>query len=164
MRVISPSEEELKKNFVLLPTMSINRKAKGTKGERELVKAFNEAGWSCIRVAGSGSSRYPSPDLLAGNAIRRVAIECKVTADSKKYLTGEEIEQLNVFSRRFGAEAWIGVRFSGEPWYFLLLEDLENTGNSRAVSLEQAKLKGLTINELMNNFSNGAVFDSNRNI
>lgn len=144
--------------------MNINRKAKGTKGERELVKAFNEAGWSCIRVAGSGSSRYPSPDILAGNAIRRVAIECKVTADQKKYLTGEEIEQLNLFSRRFGAEAWVGVRFPGEPWYFLLLEDLENTGSSWAVSLEQAKLKGLKIEELMNNSGSGPAFDSNRNI
>ena len=144
--------------------MGINRKAKGTKGERELVKVFNEAGWSCIRVAGSGSSRYPSPDILAGNAIRRVAIECKVTADLKKYLTEEEVEQLNVFSRRFGAEAWVGVHFQGEPWYFLLLEDLENTGSLRAVSLEQAKLKGLTIEELMNNPNNNLIFDLNRNI
>ena len=61
----------------------MDKKAKGTRGERELVKAFNENGWVCIRVAGSGSSRYPSPDILAGNAMRRVAIECKVTADNK---------------------------------------------------------------------------------
>ena len=52
----------------------VNRKAKGTKGERELVKFFNNSGWACIRIAGSGSSRYPSPDILAGNAIRRLAI------------------------------------------------------------------------------------------
>lgn len=144
--------------------MGIDRKAKGTKGERELVKAFNEAGWSCIRVAGSGSSRYPSPDILAGNAIRRVAIECKVTADQKKYLAPEEIEQLNVFSRRFGAEAWVGIHFPGEPWYFLLLEDLENTGSSRAVSLERAKQKGLTVEELMNNSPNSTNLGLNRNI
>ena len=62
----------------------MNTKAKGTQGERELVKFFNEAGWGCIRIAGSGSSRYPSPDILAGNAVRRVAIECKVTKETKK--------------------------------------------------------------------------------
>lgn len=127
----------------------MNRKAKGTNGERELVKLFNESGWGCIRIAGSGSSRYPSPDILAGNAIRRLAIECKVTKDQKKYLLAEEIEQLSTFSQKFGAESWIAVRFPGERWYFLMLEDLEKTENHFAVSLEMAKLKGLTAEELI---------------
>ena len=128
----------------------INRKAKGTKGERELVHFFNQQGWSCIRVAGSGSSPYPAPDILAGNAIRRLAIECKVTKDTKKYFSPEEIEQLKVFSRRFGAESWIGIRFARQPWYFILIEDLENTGSNFAVSLEQARHKGVTTEELVN--------------
>ena len=127
----------------------VNQKAKGTRGERELVKFFNETGWSCIRVAGSGSSQYPSPDILAGNAIRRVAIECKVTKDQKKYFPDDEIEQLRTFSQRFGAESWIAMHFPAEPWYFLSLEDLERTGNLWAISLETAKRKGLTAEELV---------------
>jgi holliday junction resolvase Hjr len=127
----------------------MNRKAKGTNGERELVRAFNEAGWACNRIAGSGSSKYPSPDIIAGNAIRRIAIECKVTKDQKKYLTNAEIEQLRTFSQSFGAESWVGVRFPGEPWYFLMLEDLENTGNNWVVSLETAKRRGLLTHELL---------------
>lgn len=127
----------------------VHSKAKGTRGERELVKFFNEAGWSCIRVAGSGSSRYPSPDLLAGNAIRRVAIECKVTKENKKYFDVGEIAQLQEFSQKFGAESWVGIKFGREQWHFLLLEDLENTGNCWAVSLEQAKRKGLKVEELI---------------
>ncbi len=127
----------------------MDKKAKGTRGERELVKAFNENGWACIRVAGSGSSRYPSPDLLAGNAMRRIALECKVTADSKKYLVQENIEQLQTFAAKFGAEGWIGLRFPGEPWYFLMLEDLEQTGKCWAISLELAQRKGLTMEELL---------------
>ena len=126
-----------------------NKKAKGTKGERELVKFFNEEGWSAIRVAGSGSSRYPSPDILAGNALRRLAIECKVTKEKKKYFQNSEIEQLKAFSTKFGAESWVGVQFVGEPWYFLILEDLEDTGNSWVVSLETAKRRGLTKDELL---------------
>ncbi len=127
----------------------MNTKAKGTKGERELVKVFNENNWVCIRAAGSGSSRYPSPDILAGNAMRRVAIECKVTKDTKKYLLNEEIEQLRTFANKFGAEGWIGVRFPSEPWYFLMLEDIENTGKCWLVSLELAKRKGLEVEELL---------------
>jgi Holliday junction resolvase len=126
-----------------------NRKAKGAQGERELVKLFNESGWSCVRIAGSGSSQYPAPDILAGNAMRRFAIECKVTKEQKKYFHHEEIEQLKEFSRKFGAEALIGVRFSGEQWYFFTVDELERTGNCWAVSREYAKMKGMTTEELL---------------
>tara|TARA_Y100000031_G_C7894078_1_gene236504 strand:- start:109 stop:507 length:399 start_codon:yes stop_codon:yes gene_type:complete len=127
----------------------MNRKAKGTKAERELVKIFNEAGWACLRTPGSGSSRYPSPDIIAANAIRRLAIECKVTKDKKKYFQNAEIEQLQTFSRMFGAESWVGLKFPDESWYFLMLEDLEDTGACWAVSIKLAKMKGLTVEELM---------------
>ncbi len=126
-----------------------NQKAKGTKGERELVHYFNESGWSCVRVAGSGSSRWPSPDLLAGNALRQIAIECKVTKEEKKYFLEEEIEQLNAFSRKFGAEAWIGIRFGRLPWYFIMPEDLQNTGKCWTISAERIQTRGLTKEELI---------------
>ena len=124
-------------------------KAKGINAERELVHLFNEAGWSCVRVAGSGSSQYPSPDILAGNALRRVAIECKATKESKKYFDEEEISQLKTFSQRFGAESWIGLKFDRQPWYFVMIEDLENTGNCWAISLENARRKGIGVRELL---------------
>ena len=127
----------------------MNTKAKGSKGERELVAFFNDNGWSCVRVAGSGSSRFPSPDILAGNAIRRVAIECKVTKDKKKYFSKKEVAQLEEFSKNFGAEAWAGVKFAGEDWFFLMLEDLEDTGASLAVSVELAKRRGLSKEDLL---------------
>ncbi|MBT3721697.1 Holliday junction resolvase [archaeon] len=128
----------------------MNRKAKGTRGERELVKFFNENDWSSIRVAGSGSSKYPSPDILAGNAIRRLAIECKVTKDKNKYFTKSEIEQLTFFSNNFGCESWVGVKFPNDPWYFLMIEDLEEKCASFAISIGLARLRGLTPEELIN--------------
>lgn len=137
----------------------VKQKAKGTKGERELIRLFNEAGWSAIRAAGSGSSPYPAPDVLAGNAQRRVAIECKVTKETKKYFPKEEIEQLKAFSQKFGAESWIGLRFSRQPWYFVLPEDLEKTGNLWAISLEAAQRKGVRVEELL-----GGDSTDNRNI
>lgn len=127
----------------------MNTKAKGTRGERELIKFFNENNWSAIRAAGSGSSRYPSPDILAANAIRRLAIECKVTKEQKKYFQNQELEQLQTFSTSFGAEGWIGIKFSGERWYFIMIEDLEDTGSCKAISLELIKRKGLTSEELI---------------
>ncbi len=126
-----------------------NPKAKGSKGERELVAFFNEQGWACCRIAGSGSSKYAAPDVLAGNAIRRVAIECKVTKDKKKYFSVAEIEQLRSFSQKFGAESWVGVKFGSLPWYFVMLEDLEPTGKNLAVSVELAQRRGMTKEELV---------------
>ncbi len=126
-----------------------NSKAKGSRGERELIKYFNEAGWCAIRAAGSGSSRYPSPDILAANAMRRIAMECKVTKDNKKYFSAAEIKQLQTFSTKFGAESWVGIKFGSEDWYFFMLEDLDNTGSSWAASLKSAQIKGLRLHELL---------------
>ena len=128
----------------------MNTKAKGTKGERDLIKFFNESSWSAIRSAGSGSSRYPSPDILAGNAQRRLAIECKVTKDSKKYFSDEEIQQLTGFSQKFGAESWLGIKFPNEEWLFIMPEDLERAGIYSVVSIELAKRRGITAQELVN--------------
>lgn len=129
----------------------MNTKAKGSNGERELIKFFNDNGWGAIRSAGSGSSRYPSPDVLAGNSLRKLAIECKVTKEKRKYFQKDEIEQLKVFSSLFGAESWIGIKFGSEPWYFLMLEDLQNSGVNLVASLSLAKRRGLTPQELIGN-------------
>ncbi len=138
----------------------LNRKAKGTRGERELVAFFNDQGWVCIRVAGSGSSRYPAPDILAGNAIRRLAIECKVTKDEKKYFPQDEIDQLRTFAQKFGAEAWVAVHFPAQPWYFFMLEDLKVTGVSFCVTLEMARFKGLTKEQLLGDWNKGPAEDA----
>lgn len=126
----------------------VNRKAKGTNAERELIHLLHQHGWAAIRTAGSGSSSFPAPDILAGNALRRIAIECKTTKGHKRYFHQDDLNQLQTFARNFGAESWIGMRFPGEPWYFVMLEDLEQTPGGWAISLELAQRKGLRIEEL----------------
>jgi len=127
----------------------MSHKSKGINAERELIHAFWNKKWAAIRVAGSGSSRYPSPDVLAGKGSRRIAIECKASRDTVKYLTAKEVAELKEFSRIFGAEPWIGLRFDDMKWYFLTLEDLKNSGNSFSVSIELVKKKGLQFDELI---------------
>jgi Holliday junction resolvase len=123
-------------------------KSRGINAERELVHKFWAVGWACIRVAGSGSSKYPSPDLLAGNARRKLAIECKLTTDTAKYFDKQEIEDLRSFSRRFGAEAWVAVKME-RRWHFLTLEDLKETPAGYAVNKDIIVLKGLSFEELL---------------
>ncbi len=126
----------------------MSHKRKGSNAERELVRFFWERGWATLRAAGSGSQQYPCPDVLAGKNGRRLAIECKMTSSQKKYLSLQELNELQYFANTFGAEAWIGVRFHRENWFFLQLEDIPLTAKHGVISLELAKLKGLTIQEL----------------
>ena len=127
----------------------MSRKSKGINAERDLIHRFwNTDKWCAVRVAGSGSMRYPSADILASNKLRRIAIECKITKENKKYFLDEEIEQLKKFSDFYGAEPWIAVKFGKEPWFFINLEDMERTKKGFMVSLEIAKAKGLLFEEV----------------
>lgn len=124
-------------------------KARGTQAERDLIHKFWDCGWAAMRAAGSGSSQYPSPDIVAGKYGRRMAIECKLTSDTKKYFPSEEIRLLNYFAKTFCAEAWVAVKFPKMKWIFLNLEDLKEAGKNFVVSVELAELKGLSFEEVI---------------
>jgi Holliday junction resolvase len=127
----------------------MDRKSKGTNAERNLIHWFNDNGWVAIRSAGSGSMQYPSPDILAGNNLRRIAIECKSVNDIKKYFTAKEIDELVFFALKFGAEPWVAVRFDRINWFFLTIEDLEKKDRSYFVDVRIAKGKGLSFEQLI---------------
>jgi Holliday junction resolvase len=129
----------------------MSRKSKGMNAERELVHMFRAAGWAPLRVAGSGSARMPCPDIIAGNGIRRVAIEAKSTKSSSVYIPIEEIRQLERFALLFGSEAWIAVRFNNEPWYFLRPIDVKITEKSYAIPLKLAKSTGIVFEKIAEN-------------
>ncbi len=124
-------------------------KSKGINAERELVHMFWAKDWACLRIAGSGSSRYPSPDILVGNKLRRLAVECKVTKEKSKYFDKESISSLRKFADVFGAEPWVAVKFKGYEWYFVSLEDLKDTGNGFSLNVDGAKSKGLLFEEML---------------
>jgi len=128
---------------------NMNRKAKGTSAERELIHKFWKERWAAIRVAGSGSQRYPAPDLLVGNNIRKLAIEAKVTKAKQQYFTSKEIYELQEFAALFGVEPYVAVKFSKIDWFFLTLEDLEKTENNYVVSIPIAKRRGITFFDLV---------------
>ncbi|MFH1174773.1 MAG: Holliday junction resolvase Hjc [archaeon] len=125
-----------------------NKKAKGSDAERELVHKFWAAGWAAHRIAGSGSNKYPSPDILAGNGARRIAIECKAVGGLNKNLTKKEVDELVEFAGKFGAEAWVGIKFDRMDWLFLSTEDLKQAAKSYGVTIPMAKSKGLSFAQL----------------
>lgn len=98
--------------------MAKNRKSKGMNSERELVHMLWSRGIPCIRVAGSGSSKYPSPDLIIGTANGKLAVEVKATSKEPLYISKEQIDDLVHFSGMFGADPWIAVRIDCRGWVF----------------------------------------------
>ncbi len=127
-------------------------KSKGSKAERELLHMFWDTNvWAAIRAPGSGSVPLPSPDILASNTKRYLAIECKSVREPKKYFPNEEIDQLTTFAKKFGAEPWVGVRFDREGWFFLRPKDLlRSEGNNfYYITLEHAHKKCLSFEQLI---------------
>ena len=127
----------------------MNRKAKGIAGERELIHKFWAAGWASFRCAASGSIKYPVPDLIAGNNLRKLAIEVKTIKGTSKYFPEKEIQELNEFSTKFGSEAWLAIKFTGKGWFFISPEDLSKKGKLHSISIESCKLKALSFEELV---------------
>ena len=125
-------------------------KEKGSRAERELLAMFWENGFGGYRSAGSGSTPLPSPDLLVGNGKRYLAIECKSLKSKTKYLEIEQIKELIEFSKKFGAEPWIGLRFNNIGWYFIQPHKLEKTKNGSLIaSLEFLEKEGLKFQDLI---------------
>ena len=127
----------------------MGNKHKGSNAERELLHMFWAKNWACIRSAGSGSMKYPGPDLLVGNLTKRMSIECKTTKENKLYLSDYDIEQLRNFSNVFDARAWIAIKFFRKDWLFVGVEDFEKTQKGYAIGHKQAELKGISFEELI---------------
>ena len=126
-------------------------KGKGSRTERELLHKFFARGWMALRCAGSGSTQELAVDLIAGKDGRVLAIECKASKkETKRYLKEEQIEGLKEFSKTFGAEAWIGMKYNNEGWLFLKPEDLDKSKKGTfCVDLKLAKEKGKKIWDLI---------------
>ena len=126
-------------------------KSKGTRAERELHHLLWSSGkWASLMAAGSGSTTLPCPDLIAGNKLKTVAIECKSIKGKSKYLSKEEVQQLIIFSDTFGSEPWLAIRFDNMGWYFLNPKTMPLTkkGNYN-ITLSLAKERGVKIEEFI---------------
>jgi holliday junction resolvase Hjr len=124
-------------------------KSKGISAERELVHILQEKGFSAIRVAGSGNTKAPSTDILAGNGKRTLSIECKTLRTGYRYIPASEINEFLEFSYKFGAEAWIGARFMRKPWVFIRVDDLVKTEKNYGITPQIAEKFGIPLESFL---------------
>lgn len=126
-------------------------KKKGTRAERELFHILHNNGFMPCRIAGSGSTTLPSPDLIVGNGKKHFAIECKVLKQGTKYLGPERVLELIEFSDKFGADPWIAIKFDYKGWFFIQPKNIIKTKNGfYAISLDLVKEKGLNLEKFSN--------------
>lgn len=112
---------------------------KGDRREREIVNQLDSDGFAVMRAPSSGSATDRElPDVLAGDGERFLAIEAKSSSGDPIYIDGGEVEDLEFFAQKFGAEPRIAVRFDRDDWYFLRVEDMHETdgGNYRVKQRE----------------------------
>ncbi len=110
-------------------------KAKGSAAERELLTMLWGVNFAAIRAAGSGVQKFYSPDVLASNGSKIMAIECKSTKHKYQYFDPEQVRQLLAFATMFKAEPWLAVKFSAD-WKFFKPSDLKQTGKAFVVTNE----------------------------
>ena len=124
-------------------------KQKGSNAERELIHLFWGTGvWTACRVAGSGSMKYPAPDIIANKEGMNLAIECKATRADQQYLEKREVIELIEYANRAGARPLIAIRFDRTEWKFLNPSDLKETAQSFVASKADVEFKGLSFEEL----------------
>ncbi|WP_202319291.1 Holliday junction resolvase Hjc [Archaeoglobus neptunius] len=122
-------------------------KNKGTRFERDLIAQLWKEGFAAIRVAGSGVSPFPCPDIVAGNGKLFLAIEVKMRSNLPLYLSEDEIRQLEMFSESFGAKPYIALKLPRKKWKFFTIQMLEKTEKSFKVD-EELYHHGLDIEEV----------------
>jgi len=125
------------------------RKNKGSAAERELIHLFWDKGWAAFRAAGSGSSQFPCPDIIAGNSRRKLAIEVKTINAKNKYFPKKEIVDLVGFAQTFGAEPWLAIKFPVLGWCFIIPDDLKETDNGYSANTKLAELRSLKFEDIV---------------
>ncbi len=131
----------------------MKNKQKGSNAERELLFALFEKGFAVSRVAGSGSSQLPTPDVLGFKNGKAVAIECKTKKGEYLNIRREQIEELILWEKLSGLNAYIAWRIGKGNWYFVGLCGLKNT--KKAYSIKRAEILeiGLNFQEFVKQFS-----------
>tara|TARA_Y100000310_G_scaffold327497_2_gene393974 strand:+ start:7989 stop:8402 length:414 start_codon:yes stop_codon:yes gene_type:complete len=118
---------------------------KGANAERELIHALFKRGLAVIRVAGSGKTSLPSPDVVALKPGLQLAIECKAWNKKHLSISNAQMEELTIWSEMAGADLWIAWKIPRKGWRFLKREQFKKSPKSYNISMKHALTHGIDI-------------------
>jgi len=128
----------------------MNKKRKASNYERELLSKFHDLGFNGVRVAGSGSSQFPSPDLLVGRKGLIYAVEVKTSEKEFLHISKKQLSELLGFCNNLNILPLVGVKFLNRAdWFFLPAEDLLKSNDNLHVRINETdRDKGFFLDNL----------------
>jgi Holliday junction resolvase len=112
---------------------------KGANAERELIHTLFDMGFAVLRVAGSGVSPLPSPDVVALKGGKIIAFECKAWKGEHLAIPVITFNDEVNWAKTAGAEFFIGWKVPHEGWLFVKAENFHNAGKNFMISLVEAR-------------------------
>ena len=120
---------------------------KGANAERELIRSFSEKGFAVLRVAGSGVSPLPSPDVVALKSGRILAFECKALKGNYLAIPVVTFNDEVNWAETAGAEFFVAWKVPHQGWFFIKPECFRNAGKNFMVSLVDAQKNSLKLED-----------------
>jgi len=124
----------------------MTRYSKGANAERELIHALFDRGFSVVRVAGSGKTALPAPDIIALSRDKKLAFECKAWSSGSVAIPLQQMHELISWCDRAGVEPFVGWKFPHEGWFFLKPEHFSKTEKAYNCTKHDALKKKLDLN------------------
>jgi len=121
---------------------------KGANAERELIHTLSDMGFAVLRVAGSGVSPLPSPDVVALKNGRILAFECKAWKGNYLAIPIQTFDDEVNWAKIAGAEFFVGWKIPREGWLFIKSEHFHNAGKNFMVSLEESRKVSISLEVL----------------
>jgi Holliday junction resolvase len=125
----------------------MQHKKKGSNAERELLFMLYDKGFATARVAGSGSSTLPTPDIIAIRNNIGFAIECKTKAGEYLNIRPEQITELETWEKLSKNKAFVAWRLGKNEWYFLHYTKMNKTKKAYSIKREEIKEKGMNFDK-----------------
>ena len=127
----------------------MKNKIKGSNAERELLYLLYDKGFAVSRVAGSGSSVLPTPDIIAIKNRRTIAIECKTKIGPYLNIKESQINELKTWEKLSGYKAYLAWRLGRDKWYFIHISKLKKTKKAHSIKREYIKESGLSFEKFI---------------
>ena len=111
---------------------------KGANAERELLRIIYNNGFGCVRIAGSGATILPSPDIVALSPNKKISFECKAWNSNYLNVSIEQMTELIKWGEISGTEVFVAWKIPQKGWFFLKPEHFNKKAKSYAISKKQA--------------------------
>ena len=119
--------------------------AKGANAERELIHLLYDRGFAVVRVAGSGKTALPCPDIVALAPRVKLAFECKAWDKEHLNITTAQMDELYKWCARAGAEFYIAWKVPHKGWLFLPGSFFKKTPKGYSISRRKALIKHIDL-------------------